>query len=203
MVKVLCLVLQEQVLFLDDFSNTEYNLIMDVKVYQKEEVLQPDGIEYVYVPNVIDIIPVTTEIEVTNAVQNNVWDINLLKGIADVKIENNKLIINSDKVRYENGNLYVTLMTDELLTCELVEDSEELEQQCALATIYQKGLDPLDLNDGIRWSEAVLEELSCLQLIQDIIDAVEKVSTSVVVTFDMVEGENGQSYLSYKLSEVA
>lgn len=176
---------------------------MDVKVYQKEEVLQPDGIEYVYVPNVIDIIPVTTEIEVTNAVQNNVWDINLLKGIANVKIENNKLIINSDKVRYENGNLYITLMTDELLTCELVEDSEELEQQCALATIYQKGLDPLDLNDGIRWSEAVLEELSCLQLIQDIIDAVEKVSTSVVVTFDMVEGENGQSYLSYKLSEVA
>lgn len=176
---------------------------MDVKVYQKEEVLQPDGAEYVYVPNVIDIIPVTTEIEVTNAIQNNVWDIDLLKSIADVKIENNKLIINSDKVSYENGNLYVTLMTDELLTCELVEDKEELEQQCALATIYQKGQDPLDLEDGIRWSEAILEELSCLQLIQDIIDAVEKVSTSVVVTFDMIEGENGQSYLSYKLSEVA
>jgi hypothetical protein len=176
---------------------------MDVKVYQKEEVLQPDGAEYVYVPNVIDIIPVTTEIEATNVIENNVWDLDMLKKIADVSIVDNKLIINSDKVRYENGNLYVTIMTDELLTCELVEDKEELEQQCALATIYQKGQDPLDLEDGIRWSEAILEELSCLQLIQDIIDAVEKVSTSVVVTFDMIEGENGQSYLSYKLSEVA
>lgn len=176
---------------------------MDVKVYQKEEVLQPDGIDYVYVPNVIDIIPVTTEVEVTSAIRNNVWDLDMLKKIADVSVVDNKLIINSDKVRYENGNLYVTLMTDELLTCELVEDKEELEQQCALATIYQKGQDPLDLEDGIRWSEAILEELSCLQLIQDIIDAVEKVSTSVVVTFDMIEGENGQSYLSYKLSEVA
>lgn len=176
---------------------------MDVKVYQKEEVLQPDGIDYVYVPNVIDIIPVTTETEAINVISDNVWDLDMLKKIADVSIVDNKLIINSDKVRYENGNLYVTVMTDELLTCELVEDKEELEQQCALATIYQKGQDPLDLEDGIRWSEAILEELSCLQLIQDIIDAVEKVSTSVVVTFDMIEGENGQSYLSYKLSEVA
>lgn len=203
MVKEICLVLQVLVLFLDDFSNTEYNLIMDVKVYQKEEVLQPDGAEYVYVPNVIDIIPVTTEIEATNVIENNVWDIDFLKRIADVSIVDNKLIINSDKVRYENGNLYVTVMTDELLTCELVEDKEELEQQCALATIYQKGQDPLDAEDGIRWGEAILEEISCLQLIQDIIDAVEKVSTSIVVTFDMIEGENGQSYLSYKLSEVA
>ena len=30
---------------------------MDVKVYEKEEVRQPKGTEYVYVPNVIDIIP--------------------------------------------------------------------------------------------------------------------------------------------------
>ena len=61
----------------------------------------------------------------------------------------------------------------------------------------------MDLNDGIRWSEAILEELSSLQLIQDIIEAVEKVSSSIVVTFDTVEDENGQTYLSYTLSEVA
>ena len=203
MVKVLCLVLQEQVLFLDDFSNTEYNLIMDVKVYQKEEVLQPDGIEYVYVPDVIDIIPVTTEIEVTNAIQNNVWDIDLLKSIADVKIENNKLIINSDKVRYENGNLYVTLMTDELLTCELVDEELEVEQQCALATIYQKGLDPLDKSDGIRWSETLLGEISPVQLMNDITVAVEKTSSSMTVVFDTVIDSNGMTYLTYKLKEIA
>ena len=176
---------------------------MDVKVYQKEEVRQPSGAEYVYVPNVIDIIPEIIEVESTDDIHNGVWTLEKLKRIADVKIENGKLIINSDKVRYENGNLYVTLTEEEILTCELVDDKDELEQQCALATIFQKGLDPLDKDDGIRWSEAILEEISSLQLIQDIIDAVARVSTSVTVTFDTVEDDNGQSYLSYTIREVA
>lgn len=177
-------------------------LFMDVKVYQKEEVLQPSGNEYVYVPNVIDIIPTITDVQV-DTVKNNVWTLDLLKKVADVKVEDGKLIINSDKVRYENGNLYVTLTAEQLVTCELVEDDSEVEQRCALATIWQQGLDPLDTDDGIRWSEAILEEISGLQLIQDIIDAVANVSTSVNVSFDVVEGDNGQSYLTYKLSEVA
>lgn len=178
---------------------------MDVKVYKKEEVLQPQGSEYVYVPDVIDIIPELVEVESTNDVRNHVWNLETLKRVADVKVENGKLIINSDKVRYENGNLYVTLTTEELLTCETLEDDsrELLEQECSLATIWQRGLDPLDLEDGIRWSEAILEELSCLQLIQDITEAVARVTTSVQVVFDTVEGENGQQYLSYRLLEVA
>ena len=180
---------------------------MDVKVYKKEEVKQPtgSGTEDVYVPDVIDIVPVMIEVEDTADISNGVWTLEQLKRIADVRIENGKLIINSDKVRYENGNLVITLMTEQILTCEVLEDDsrELLEQECALATIFQRGLDPLDLNDGIRWSEAILEELSCLQLVQDIIEAVEKVSTSVKVIFDTVEDENGQQYLSYKLMEVA
>ena len=129
---------------------------MDVKVYKKETVKQPEGAEEVYVPDVIDLIP---EFEEVNGVK-------MLTG------------------------------------CELVDNKDMLEQQCALATIFQKGLDPLDLNDGIRWSEAILEEISCLQLLQDIIDAVERVTTSIVVIFDTVEDGEGGSYLSYKLQEV-
>lgn len=190
---------------LDDFEYTKYNLRMDVKVYKKEEVLQPQGAEYVYVPDVIDIIPELVEVESENDVKNHVWNLETLKRVADVRVENGKLIINSDKVRYENGNLYVTLTTEQIMNCQTVEDGsrELLEQQCALATIWQRGLDPLDLENGIRWSEAILEELSCLQLIQDIIDAVASVTSSVKVEFDTVEAENGQSYLSYKLVEVA
>ena len=132
---------------------------MDVKVYKKEEVLQPSGTEEVYVPNVIDIIP---NIEVIDGVET-------------------------------------------ITGCETLDDSSRdlLEQQCALATIWQRGLDPLDLNDGIRWSEAILEELSCLQLIQDITEAVANVTSAVRVVFDTVEDENGQQFLSYKLMEVA
>ena len=77
-----------------------------------------------------------------------------------------------------------------------------LEQQCALATIFQKGLDPLAENEGIRWSESILGEISALQLIQDIVNAVAKVSSTILVTFDVVDDENGNSYLSYKLREV-
>lgn len=176
--------------------------MVDVKVYKKEEVLQPQGNEEVYVPDIIDIVPITTETLSTSDVRNNVWSLEKLKRIAEVSVRDGKLIINSDKVRYENGNLYVTIMDKNLANCELVEGKELLEQQCALATIFQKGLDPLDLNDGIRWSEAILEEISSLQLMQDIIEAVEKVSSSVVVSFDTVEDDNGRTYLSYKLSEV-
>lgn len=178
---------------------------MDVKVYKKEEVLQPQGSEYVYVPDVIDIIPTIVETEDEEDVRNHIWSIEQLQRVADVQIIDNKLVINSDNVRYENGNLYVTLLVDSLVSCEILEDGsrELLEQECSLATIWQRGLDPLDLEDGIRWSEAILEELSCLQLIQDIIEAVAKVTTSVQVVFDTVEGENGQQYLSYRLLEVA
>lgn len=90
-----------------------------------------------------------------------------------------------------------------ITNCETVEGRDEIEQACALATIFQKGLDPLDVDDGIRWSQAIREEISAMQLIQDIIDAVNKVTSSVKVVFDTVEDENGNSYLSYKLLEVA
>ena len=130
---------------------------MDIKVYQKEEVLQPSGSEQVYVPDIIDLIP---ETEVIDGVA-------VLKG------------------------------------CAVIDNRDALEQQCALATIFQRGLDPLDKNDGIRWSEAILEEISGIQLIQDIIEAVAKVTSAVTVQFDTVEDGNGNSYLSYKLVEVA
>lgn len=90
-----------------------------------------------------------------------------------------------------------------LKNCETVEGRDEIEQACSLATIFQKGLDPLDLTDGIRWSEAIQEEISALQLMQDIIESVNRVSASVKVVFDTVTDENGQQYLSYKLLEVA
>lgn len=174
---------------------------MDVKVYQKEEVLQPSGAEEVYVPNVIDIIPQVIEAPV-ETVQNNIWTLDQLRRIADVEVRDGKLIINSDKVRYENGNLYVTLTGEQIVTCDIVEGKEMLEQQCALATIFQKGLDPLAVNEGIRWSESILGEISALQLIQDIVNAVANVTSTVLVTFDVVEDDNGNSYLSYKLNEV-
>lgn len=177
---------------------------MDVKVYKKEEVLQPSGTESVYVPDVIDIIPIIEEVESTSDIRNKVWSLENLKRVADVKIVDNKLKIESDAVTYEDGKLYVTLTESKLMNAEILDDDSKdlLEQECALATIWQRGLDPLDLNDGIRWSEAVLEEINSIQLMQDIIEAVAKVTTSVNVSFDTIEDDKGNVFLTYKLSEV-
>ena len=132
---------------------------MDVKVYKKEAVRQPNGTEYVIVPNVIDIIP---EISVSED------DTELL---ANVKI--------------------------------LTTEEEIIEQACALATIWQKGLDPIDSEIGVRWSEALLEEINVVQLMEDITNAVSEVTPSVTVVFDTVTDANGTSYLKYTLKAVA
>lgn len=128
---------------------------MDLKVYQKEEVEQPDGNLTIIVPNIIDIIP---SIEVTDG--------------------------------------------EEILTGALVLDSGSTgltEQLVALATIWQKGLDPLALTEGIRWSEAILGEINPMQLMEEIQTAVASVTTSMTVEFDTVTDANGNSYLSYTL----
>lgn len=178
---------------------------MDVKVYKKEEVYQPSGTAEVLTPDIIDIIPEIIEAESTGDIRNNVWSLDNLKRVAEVKIENGKLVINSDKVRYENGNLYVTLTEQQLISCETLEDGSHdlLEQECALATIFQRGLDPLDVEDGIQWSEVLLGEVSVLQLMEQIVDAVSQVSLHVTVEFSTVQTESGQSVLSYSLKEIA
>ena len=178
---------------------------MDVKVYKKEEVKQPSGSEYIYVPDVIDIIPEIIEAESTSDIRNGTWSLENLKKIADVTIVGNKLIINSDSVSYENGNLIAHLTEEQIINALTLDDGSEelLEQECALATIWQRGLDPLDLEDGIRWSETLLGEINSLQLIQDITEAVANVTNTVSVVFDVVEDSKGNSLLTYTLKEVS
>ena len=133
---------------------------MDVKVYKKEEVRQPSGTEYVYVPDVIDIIP--------NIVTNPDTGEETITGAIEL----------------EDGS------------------KDLLEQECAIATIKQKGLDPLDKEDGIQWSETLLGEVNVIQLMEDIQSAIEQTTTSVVVIFDTVTDSEGRSYLTYTLQEV-
>lgn len=133
--------------------------IMDVKVYQKEEVKQPEGIIEVFKPSIIDMIPIET----------------------------------------------VTREGTTIVNFEVLEDGDKelLEQQCALATIFQRGLDPLELEDGIQWSETLLGEVTPIQLIDQIQSAVASVTTSVIVEFDTVKDINGNELLVYKLRSIA
>lgn len=126
---------------------------MDLKVYKKEEVAQPSGIENIYVPDIIDIYPDFTD--------------------------------------------------DVLVNASIVEEQDELEQAGALATIWQKGLDPLDEDNGIRWSEVMLGEVSVLEIMEDITLTLSELSTAIQVEFDTITDSEGKSYLSYKIKVVA
>lgn len=86
---------------------------------------------------------------------------------------------------------------------ELTDEDALVEQACAMATIWQKGLDPLDLEEGIRWSEAILEEINVVQLMEDITNAVAEITPTVEVVFNTVTDDNGNSYLQYTLKAVA
>lgn len=195
----------EQVLYLDVRNNTKYNNCMDLKVYRKEEVIQPDGILNVVKPDIIDIYPELLETDRVNLVKDDVLSLDILKYYADIEIKDDKLVINSDDIIYNDGVLYLKIKGISLSNASILEDDSEelLLQECALATIWQRGLDPVEPEDGIRWTQALLGEVNPLQLIEDVNNAVENVTNSVIVEVGTVTSINGQEYLSFKLKMTA
>lgn len=85
----------------------------------------------------------------------------------------------------------------------LTEDNDVIEQACSLATIWQKGQDPLDTDIGNRWSEAMLGEINVVQLMEDLTNAVAEITPTVEVVFSTVTDADGNSYLKYTLKAVA
>lgn len=191
----------EQVLYLDVRNNTKYNNCMDLKVYRKEEVIQPDGILNVVKPDIIDIYPELIETGKVNLVKDEILSLDILKYYADIEIKDDKLEINSDVIIYKDNDLYLKIKGISLSNASILEDDSEelLLQECALATIWQRGLDPVEPEDGIRWTQALLGEVNPLQLIEDVNNAVENVTNSVAVEVGTVTSINGQEYLSFKL----
>lgn len=136
---------------------------MDLKVYKKENVLQPNGTsEDVYVPDTIDIYPVL------------------------LSEESGKEILKNAEILDDTDNF-----------------EELIEQAVALSTIWQRGLDPLELNDGNRWSELYLGEINVVQIMEDLTNSVESVSPSVSIDFDTTSDSEGNSYFSYKIKVVS
>lgn len=89
---------------------------------------------------------------------------------------------------------------DEIVGCNILEATQDcLEQEATFASIFQQGLDPIEPSLGVRWSEALLEEISVLQLVDDIVQSVNAVSSNIGVSFETVKGADGNEYLSYKI----
>lgn len=125
---------------------------MDVKVYEKEEVKQPDGrpSENYYVPNIIDLIPV-----------------------------------------YKEGSEEAII--DDFV---LVEDTSE--QECSLATIWQRGLDPVEPDYGIHWTESLLGEIDAIQIIGELEEAVANTVLGAQIEFT-TKVIDGVEHLSYTI----
>lgn len=142
---------------------------MDLKVYKKELVKQPSGNVFVYVPSVIDIIPV----------------------------------FNPEETSPEDPREEDLIDEGALAEAETLEGNDELEQACALATIWQRGLDPLDEFDGNRWSQLYLGEINVINIMEDLNKSVQNVSPSVNISFDTVKDANGNSFFTYNIKVVA
>lgn len=99
-------------------------------------------------------------------------------------------------LKEDSGTVYL----DNIETLE--QEEIQLEQAGSLATIWQRGLDPLDLEDGNRWSELMLGEINIIQIMQDLINSVASVSTTVTVDFDTITDAQGNSFFSYTVRTV-
>lgn len=173
---------------------------MDVVAYLKDRVKQPSGrYSYVYRNDVFDFHINDSEV-VVNKVPNTLIDVsedNYVEANA-WHIENNAEVVGDSLILGEDV-LYEDLPT-EYITCEeICEDADELQQACLFATLKQRGSDPLAPDEGVRWSEAYIGEISQEILMADIQNAVKSVSPSVLVDFSTVSDASGNEYLTYIL----
>lgn len=77
-------------------------------------------------------------------------------------------------------------------------DVSDLEQAALFASLMQKGTDPLNPTQGVRWAEYLLGEITDAILMADIKNAVEEVSTSCSVTFQYAtDSATDELYMYY------
>ena len=80
---------------------------------------------------------------------------------------------------------------------EVLDDpDEELLDRAMFAIVKQKGIDPLDKEDGNRWAEAVLGEISGVTVIDDIYKSVAVEGPGVRVTTETIsnKGKPGTAF---------
>lgn len=109
-------------------------------------------------------------------------------------------------VSYEFVNnvfdVYPIFDGDKLTNVEIVEDGEELLQAATFATLRQRGSDPLALDEGIQWSEAIIGEVPSIVLLTQIKNAVKGVSLSCDVLFYTRRDSDGSTYLDFTIEIV-
>lgn len=83
------------------------------------------------------------------------------------------------------------------------DDKSITEQACVLASIWQRGNDPVSPLVGVRWSEAILGEVTSAQVMEDIREAVAAETLNVAVSFSSVQTSDGREVMAYEFKAVA
>jgi hypothetical protein len=114
---------------------------MDVKVSRKETRMQPEGPVEVLVDNIFDLYPIFAD---------------------DPRYDGQDFYIGHDRVsEQERKNI---IMDVETLDGERV----ELLDRAMFALVKQRGMDPVEPQDGVQWSEAVIGEVIAPVVVQQV-----------------------------------
>lgn len=97
--------------------------------------------------------------------------------------------------------IYDTVDSDLIVDCEILDDDRvELLDRAMFAAVKQRGADPLELDDGIQWAEALLREVSPTTIMNQVQAAVQKEGPGVQVTSSTVQDPKLKSYLQFSIS---
>jgi hypothetical protein len=141
---------------------------MDVKVSRKEPRLQPDGPVEVLVSNIFELYPV---------------------------FASNSRFIYGDRLTEQDREDLDNLIVD----IEILDgDREELLDRAMFALVKQRGLDPVEPQDGVQWAEAVIGEVAAPVIVQQAHASVSEEGPGVRAVPGTVVN-NGKENLVFKI----
>jgi hypothetical protein len=144
---------------------------MDFKVSRKETRFQPDGPIEVLVDNIFDLYPIFAD---------------------DPRYDGQDLYIGHDRVsEQERKNIIMDVET-------LDGDRVELLDRAMFALVKQRGMDPVEPQDGVQWSEAVIGEVIAPVIIQQVHASVNEEGPGVRAVPETVVA-NGKEHLIFKV----
>jgi hypothetical protein len=114
---------------------------MDVKVSRKEARMQPEGPVEVLVDNIFDLYPIYGD---------------------DPRYDGQDLYIGHDRVsERERKNIIMDVETLDGARVELLD-------RAMFALVKQRGMDPVEPQDGVQWSQAVIGEVIAPVIVQQV-----------------------------------
>jgi len=152
---------------------------MDIKVSQKEQMMQPNGVVDVIVSGINDFFLIEKTDELG---QKWIEDIETIDGYQEARLKDPSL----EWIAYKTT-------TQDIL--------DEEKDRTVFAVIRQRGQDPINPNEGVQWAESMISEIPVPLLMQQIMDAAGKESQYVNVSFETIR-VNGEEQLSIRFNTV-